>query len=55
MLAILADGTTELLAALGWEFPGVKQVLYGVVLLLVIMYLPHGIWPAVAKRLGISK
>ena len=26
--------------------PGVKQVFYGVVLLAVVMFLPHGIWPA---------
>ena len=25
------------------------------VLLVVIMFLPHGIWPAVAKRLGVDK
>jgi len=28
----------------GWEIPGIKQVFYGLVLLLVIMFLPHGIW-----------
>jgi len=55
VLAILADSITEVLAALGWEFPGVKQVFYGVVLLVVVMFLPHGIWPAVAKRMGVSR
>ena len=55
VLTILADGITEVLAALGWEFPGVKQVLYGIVLLAVVMFLPHGIWPALARRLGIGK
>jgi len=54
LLTILADGITELLAALGWEFPGVKQVFYGVVLLTVIMFLPHGVWPALARRLGLG-
>jgi len=28
-------------------------VFYGVVLLLVIMFLPNGIWPALARKLGI--
>jgi branched-chain amino acid transport system permease protein len=51
VLTALSDGLTELLAALGWEIPGIKQVFYGVVLLAVIMFLPHGIWPALAKRL----
>jgi branched-chain amino acid transport system permease protein len=54
VLTLLSDGLTELLAALGWEIPGIKQVFYGVVLLLVIMFLPNGIWPALAKRLGIK-
>jgi branched-chain amino acid transport system permease protein len=55
VLTILADGITEVLAALGWEIPGIKQVFYGVVLLVVIMFLPHGIWPTLARRLGVAK
>jgi branched-chain amino acid transport system permease protein len=55
VLTLLADGITEGLAALGVEVPGVKQVFYGVVLLGVVMFLPHGIWPALAKRIGVSK
>ena len=55
VLTLLADGITELIAALGWEIPGIKQVFYGVVLLVVIMFLPNGIWPALAKRLGVSR
>jgi len=51
VLTALSDGLTELLAALGWEIPGIKQVFYGVVLLLVIMFLPNGIWPAISRRL----
>ena len=55
VLTVLGDSITELLAALGWEIPGVKQVFYGVVLLVVIMFLPNGIWPALARRLGLAK
>ncbi len=51
VLTVLSDTLTELLAALGWEIPGIKQVFYGAVLLAVVMFLPNGIWPAVAKRL----
>ncbi len=50
-LTVLSDGITEALAALGWEIPGIKQVFYGVVLLAVIMFLPNGIWPALARKL----
>jgi len=53
VLTLLSDGITDALAALGWEIPGIKQVFYGVVLLAVIMFMPHGIWPALARRLGI--
>ena len=55
MLTILSDGITDGLAALGWEIPGVKQVFYGVVLLFVVMFLPHGIWPALAKKLKVER
>ena len=51
LLTLLADGITELLAAFGWEIPGIKQVFYGIVLLAVIMFLPNGIWPFIAKKL----
>ena len=55
MLTVLPDSTTELLPHYQLENPGIKQVFYGVVLLLVVMFLPHGIWPALAKRMGFSK
>ena len=55
LLTSLADAITEALAALGWEVPGVKQVFYGFVLFAVVMFLPNGIWPAIARRLGVSR
>jgi branched-chain amino acid transport system permease protein len=51
ILTLLSDGITEALAALGWEIPGIKQVFYGLVLLAVVMFLPHGIWPTLARKL----
>ena len=55
VLTVLADGITEILAYAGVEVPGIKQVFYGVVLLGVVMFLPNGIWPALARRIGVSK
>ena len=55
LLATLADSLTNLVAATGLDIPGVKQVFYGVILLLVIMFLPNGIWPPIAKRLGLGR
>jgi branched-chain amino acid transport system permease protein len=54
VLTPLADGMTELMQLLGIDIPGVKQVFYGVALLLVVVFLPHGIWPAIARKLGFS-
>jgi len=51
VLTLLSDGITEALGAMGFDIPGVKQVFYGLVLLGVVMFLPHGIWPAIARRL----
>jgi len=51
VLTLLSDGITEALGAFGLDIPGVKQVFYGLVLLAVVMFLPHGIWPAIARRL----
>jgi len=48
-LVLLGDGTTELLARFGWQMPGVKQVVYGVLLLFVVTYLPAGIWPTLSR------
>ena len=53
LLTVLADGSTELISALGWDIPGVKQVLYGIVLLAVIVFLPNGVWPVLARKLGL--
>jgi len=55
LLTVLSDGITELLAAGGWEIPGIKQVFYGLVLLGVVMFLPNGVWPPLARRLGIRR
>jgi len=54
VLTLFADGATELVTILGWDLPGVKQLIYGALLFLAIVGLPHGIWPALARRLGIK-
>ena len=37
------------------EVPGAKQVFYGVCLLVVVMMLPDGIWPWLARRLKLER
>ena len=55
LLTLLADGATELVTALGWDLPGVKQLIYGIALFLVIIFLPHGIWPQLARKLKVTE
>ena len=50
VLTGLSEAMTELLHALGIEVPGAKQVFYGICLLVVVMALPDGIWPWLARR-----
>ena len=55
VLALLAEAATELVTALGWDIPGVKQLIYGITLLFIIVFLPHGIWPRLAAKLKVSR
>jgi len=55
LLTVLSDGATELVAALGWDVPGVKQLVYGVVLFVIVAFMPQGVWPALARKLRLSK
>jgi branched-chain amino acid transport system permease protein len=55
MLTLLSEGVTEAQAAIGWDVPGSKQVVYGIVLLAVVVFLPQGIWPPLARRLGLRR
>jgi branched-chain amino acid transport system permease protein len=55
LLTVLADGATELVTAVGWDVPGVKQLVYGVVLFLIVAFLPQGLWPALARKLKLPQ
>jgi branched-chain amino acid transport system permease protein len=55
LLTGLAEGLRELMLQLGIDVPGVKQVFYGLCLLLVVMFLPDGVWPPVARKLGLRR
>jgi len=55
LLTVLSDGATELVAALGWDVPGVKQLVYGVVLFAIVAFMPQGVWPALARKLRLAK
>ena len=51
VITALGEGITNLTSALGFDVPGIKQIFYGVALMAVIMFLPNGIWPPLARLL----
>lgn len=55
LLTGLSEGLQELLTFYGIETPGAKRVFYGVCLLAVVITMPNGIWPPLARRLGLSR
>ena len=55
VLTGLAEALNTALTALGFDLPGAKQVFYGACLLLVVVVLPDGIWPWLARLIGIRE
>ena len=55
VLTVLSESLNAALAAFGIDVPGVKQVLYGIVLAASIMFMPGGLWPALARRFGFAR
>lgn len=55
LLTGLAEGIWELMNAFGFNPPGAKQVFYGICLLVVVVLLPHGIWPPLSRALGLDQ
>jgi len=54
LLTGLSELMQQLLTTLGFDIPGAKQVFYGICLLLVVMVLPDGVWPWLARRLRLT-
>jgi branched-chain amino acid transport system permease protein len=54
LLTALSETLHEAMLGFGIDVPGIKQVFYGICLLLVVMFLPDGVWPPLAKRLGLG-
>jgi branched-chain amino acid transport system permease protein len=54
LLTALSETLHEVMLGFGIDVPGIKQVFYGICLLLVVMFLPDGVWPPLAKRLGLG-
>jgi branched-chain amino acid transport system permease protein len=55
LLQGLAETLTNILEWFGLELPGAKQVFFGVCLLFVVMLLPDGVWPWIARKLKLGR
>jgi branched-chain amino acid transport system permease protein len=55
LLTSLAEALSSVMTALGVDLPGAKQVFYGICLLIVIVALPDGVWPPLARMLGVKR
>ena len=55
VLTVASEGINQALSMAGHEIPGVKQILYGIALGAAIMFMPNGIWPIIARRLGFHR
>ena len=55
--AVVLTGMGEAFTSLGdtLGIPGIKQIFYGLALLIIVMYRPAGIWPWLSERLGLGE
>ncbi len=51
LLTPLGEAISAVTDGLGWHSAGVKPFCYGIALLLIVKFLPDGIWPAIRRRL----
>jgi branched-chain amino acid transport system permease protein len=54
VLTGLAEALNAVMLHFGLDLPGAKQVFYGLCLLIVVLALPNGIWPWLARRLRLA-
>ena len=54
VLTPLGEGLIAVTGHFGINAPGVKAVFYGVILILIISLMPSGVWPSLARLLGLK-
>ena len=55
VLEIVAEGLRTLLEWFDIDLPGSNQMVFGLMLLLVVIAMPDGVWPWLARRFGLSE
>ena len=54
ILTPLGELVTAAIEQAGINVPGAKQLVYGGLMVLIVVFLPDGIWPWLARRLGLD-
>jgi branched-chain amino acid transport system permease protein len=55
LLEFVAEALRTLLEWLHIDLPGSNQIFFGIVLLLVVVAMPEGVWPWLSRRLGLTE
>lgn len=55
VLGLLGEGLTNAVEQSGIQTAGVKQLVYALVLLVIIKFVPGGLWPRVARAVGLGR
>ncbi|HEY0837800.1 MAG TPA: branched-chain amino acid ABC transporter permease [Azospirillum sp.] len=55
ILTPLGEGLTQVIEAMGFDVPGMKQLFYGAALVTIIVFRPDGVWPWLARRLKLVR
>ncbi len=53
LLVVVGESLTDITA--GTQLAGLKQILYGLVVLVIVLFLPGGIWPFLARVFGFER
>ncbi|MBP2232103.1 branched-chain amino acid transport system permease protein [Azospirillum agricola] len=55
ILTPLGEALTFVLEESGFDLPGLKQLFYGVALVVIVVFRPEGVWPWLARRLRLVR
>jgi len=55
ILTPMGEALTFVLEHSGFDLPGLKQLFYGVALVVIVVYRPEGVWPWLARRLHLVR
>jgi len=53
VLTPLSEGLSEITE--GLKIDGIKQLVYGICVVLIVLFRPEGVWPWIARRLGLDR